>query len=32
IKTTYTHQSRSDGQGGCNVTGGWERTANKVFA
>jgi type VI secretion system secreted protein Hcp len=32
IKTTYTQQSRSDGQGGGNVTGGWDRTANKVFA
>ncbi|MFH7346703.1 Hcp1 family type VI secretion system effector, partial [Pseudomonas syringae pv. tagetis] len=25
-------QSRSDGQGGGNVTGGWDLTANKVFA
>lgn len=32
IKTTYTQQSRADGQGGGNVTGGWDRTANKVFA
>ncbi|WP_164706858.1 type VI secretion system tube protein Hcp, partial [Pseudomonas viridiflava] len=32
IKTTYTQQSRSDGQGGGNVTGGWDRTAHKVFA
>jgi len=32
IKTTYTQQSRSDGQGGGNVTGGWDRSANKVFA
>ncbi|MFJ1337579.1 Hcp family type VI secretion system effector [Pseudomonas caricapapayae] len=32
IKTTYTQQSRTDGQGGGNVTGGWDRTANKVFA
>lgn len=32
IKTTYTQQSRADGQGGGNVTGGWDRTANKPFA
>lgn len=32
IKTTYTQQSRGDGQGGGNVTGGWDRSANKVHA
>ncbi len=32
IKTTYTQQNRADGQGGGNVTGGWDRTANTVFA
>lgn len=31
IKITYTQQKRSDGQGGGNVTGGWDRTRNKVF-
>ena len=32
IKTTYTQQKRTDGQGGGNVVGGWDRTANKPFA
>jgi type VI secretion system secreted protein Hcp len=32
IKTTYTQQKRTDGQGGGNVVGGWDRTANKTFA
>lgn len=32
IKTTYTQQSRSNGQGGGNVTGGWDRGQNKPFA
>lgn len=32
IKITYTQQKRSDGQGGGNVAGGWDRTRNKVFA
>lgn len=32
IKTTYAQQSRVDGQGGGNVSGGWDRTANKPFA
>jgi type VI secretion system secreted protein Hcp len=32
IKTTYTQQNRTDGQGGGNVVGGWDRTANKTFA
>lgn len=32
IKVTYTQQKRSDGQGGGNVAGGWDRTRNKVFS
>ncbi|ODC03127.1 fimbrial protein [Terasakiispira papahanaumokuakeensis] len=32
IKITYTQQKRSDGQGGGNVAGGWDRSRNKVFA
>ena len=32
IKTTYTQQNRTDGQAGGNIVGGWDRTANKVFA
>lgn len=32
IKWTYTQQKRADGSGGGNVTGGWDRTANKVAA
>ena len=31
-KWTYTQQKRSDGTGGGNVTGGWDLTANKVYA
>lgn len=32
IKTTYTRQQRADGHAGGNVTGGWDRIANKKFA
>ncbi|HBO0859715.1 type VI secretion system tube protein Hcp [Pseudomonas aeruginosa] len=32
IKTTYTQQKRSDGAGGGNVAGGWDRTLNKVYS
>ncbi len=32
IKWTYTQQKRADGSGGGKVTGGWDRTANKVAA
>ncbi|MFJ4432806.1 Hcp family type VI secretion system effector [Pseudomonas sp. NPDC089395] len=32
IKTTYTRQQRVDGSAGGNVTGGWDRIANKKFA
>ena len=32
IKTTYTQQKRSDGAGGGKVTGGWDRSLNKVYA
>jgi len=32
IKWTYTQQKRSDGTGGGNVPGGWDLTANKVWA
>lgn len=32
IKVTYTQQKRSDGQGGGNVAGGWDRTRNKVYS
>lgn len=32
IKITYTQQKRSDGQGGGNVAGGWDRTRNKVYS
>lgn len=32
IKWTYTHQKRSDGTGGGNVSGGWDLTTNKVAA
>lgn len=32
IKWTYTQQKRADGSGGGNVTGGWDATANKVYA
>ncbi|MNL17708.1 hypothetical protein D3C87_1388170 [compost metagenome] len=29
IKTIYTQQKRTDGAGGGNVAGGWDRIANK---
>jgi type VI secretion system secreted protein Hcp len=32
VKWTYTQQKRADGSGGGNVTGGWDLTANKVYA
>lgn len=32
IKTTYTRQKRLDGSAGGNVTGGWDRIANKKYA
>lgn len=32
IKTTYTRQKRSDGSGGGNVAGGWDRINNKKYA
>jgi type VI secretion system secreted protein Hcp len=32
IKWTYTQQKRADGSGGGNVAGGWDLTANKVYA
>jgi type VI secretion system secreted protein Hcp len=32
IKWTYTQQKRADGSGGGNTTGGWDLTANKVYA
>ena len=32
IKVTYTQQKRSDGQGGGNITGGWDRTGNRVYS
>jgi type VI secretion system secreted protein Hcp len=32
IKTTYTRQRRLDGTAGGNVTGGWDRIGNKVYA
>jgi type VI secretion system secreted protein Hcp len=32
IKWTYTQQKRADGSGGGNVPGGWDLTANKVYA
>jgi type VI secretion system secreted protein Hcp len=32
IKWTYTQQKRADGSGGGKITGGWDRTANKVAA
>lgn len=32
IKIAYTQQKRQDGQGGGNVSGGWDRIANKVYA
>jgi type VI secretion system secreted protein Hcp len=32
VKWTYTQQKRADGCGGGNVAGGWDLTANKVYA
>jgi len=32
IKWVYTQQKRADGSGGGNVSGGWDLTANKVYA
>lgn len=32
IKTTYTQQKRSDGAGGGNVAGGWDRIGNKRYS
>ena len=32
IKWTYTQQKRADGSGGRKITGGWDRTTNKVAA
>ena len=32
IKTTYTHQNRSNGLAGGNITGGWDRIARTVYA
>ena len=32
IKTAYTQQKRTDGQGGGQIAGGWDRTANKTYA
>lgn len=32
IKWTYTQQKRADGQGGGQVSAGWDLTANKVIA
>jgi type VI secretion system secreted protein Hcp len=32
VKWTYTQQKRADGAGGGNVSGGWDLTANKVYA
>ena len=32
IKTTYTRLKRSDGSGGGNVAGGWDRINNKKYA
>lgn len=32
IKVTYTQQKRSDGQGGGNIAGGWDRTTNRVYS
>jgi type VI secretion system secreted protein Hcp len=32
IKVTYTQQKRQDGQGGGNITGGWDRTRNRVYS
>jgi type VI secretion system secreted protein Hcp len=32
IKTTYTQQKRSDGTGGGNIAGGWDRINNKKYS
>lgn len=32
IKANYVQQRRSDGGGGGNVTGGWDRIKNKIYA
>lgn len=32
IKTNYTQQRRSDGSGGGNVAGGWDRIKNKIYS
>ncbi|MNC50608.1 hypothetical protein D3C75_998560 [compost metagenome] len=32
IKTVYTQQKRSDGAGGGNVAGGWDRIGNKRYS
>ena len=32
IKTTYTQQKRTDGTGGGNIAGGWDRIGNKKYA
>jgi type VI secretion system Hcp family effector len=32
IKTVYTQQKRTDGSGGGNVAGGWDRIGNKKYA
>ena len=32
LKSTYTQQKRTDGSGGGNVAGGWDRINNKVYS
>ncbi|MGY2185291.1 hypothetical protein D3C87_1027570 [compost metagenome] len=32
IKTVYTQQKRSDGAGGGNIAGGWDRISNKRYS
>jgi type VI secretion system Hcp family effector len=32
IKTLYTQQKRSDGAGGGNIAGGWDRISNKRYS
>lgn len=32
IKANYTQQRRNDGSGGGNVTGGWDRIKNTIYA
>lgn len=32
IKTIYTQQKRSDGGGGGNIAGGWDRISNKKYS